>query len=190
MGYAVKVRNDYTSAELRGLAKRSRDARQARRLLSIAAVVDGASRTEAAKVGGMDRQTLRDWVHRFNEEGPYGLVNHKAPGATPKLTTAQRARLVALVEQGPIPAIHEVVRWRACDLMQWIYEEFGVSLSDSAVYRILDEEGFSYVSARPKARKQDEEALAAFKKTSSTRWLKSVARSAPEHPSKSGSRTR
>jgi transposase len=175
MGYSVAVQGDYTSAELRRLAKQCRDARQARRLLSIAAVVDGASRAEAARIGGMDRQTLRDWVHRFNEEGPDGLINHKAPGATPKLTKEQRARLVALVEQGPIPAIHDVVRWRACDLIQWIYEEFGVSLSDSAVYRILDEEGFSHVSARPRARKQDEETLAAFKKTSPTRWLKSAA---------------
>ena len=95
MGYSVAVQGDYTSAELRGLAKRCRNANQARRLLSIAAVVDGVSRAEAARIGGMDRQTLRDWVHRFNEEGPDGLINHKAPGATPKLTKEQRARLVA-----------------------------------------------------------------------------------------------
>src|SRR4051812_42797096 len=117
MGYPVPVRGDYTSKQLRALAKRSRDADQARRFLSIAAVVDGAPRAEAAKIGGMDRQTLRDWVHRFNDEGPDGLVNQTAPGPTPKLTKKQKAKLAALVAQGPIPAIHGVVRWRAIDLM-------------------------------------------------------------------------
>ncbi len=190
MGHPVAVRGDYTSTELRGLAKRCRNADQARRLLSIAAVVDGVSRAEAAKIGGMDRQTLRDWVHRFNAAGPDGLINHTAPGAAPKLTKAQKARLAALVEQGPIPAIHDVVRWRARDLVQWIYEEFGISVSDSTVYRILAELGFSHVSARPKAYKQDEQALAAFKKTSRKRWRTSARRAAPERPSRSGSRTR
>jgi len=108
MGSPVPVRSDYTSRELRALAKRSRDAAQARRLLSLAAVVDGASRAEAARIGGMDRQTLRDWVHRFDEEGPDGLINHPAPGATPKLNKKQKASLAALVEQGPIPAFRSV----------------------------------------------------------------------------------
>jgi transposase len=190
MGYPVAVRNDYTSKELRALAKRSRDADQARRFLSIAAVVDGATRAEAAKIGGMDRQTLRDWVHRFNEDGPDGLINHAAPGPTPKLTKKQKAKLAALVEQGPIPAIHGVVRWRAVDLMQWVYEEFGIAISDSTIYRILADLGFSHVSARPKAYKQNEESLAAFKKTSPTKWRASATGSAQEHRLKSGSRTR
>jgi transposase len=98
--------------------------------------------------------------------------------------------LATLVEQGPIPAIHGVVRWRAIDLIQWIYDEFGISLSDSTVYRLLEDLGFSHVSARPKAYKQNEEALAAFKKTSPTKSRKSAARSAPERRLKSGSRTR
>jgi len=190
MGHPVAVRGDYTSKDLRALAKRSRDADQARRFLSIAAVVDGATRAEAAKIGGMDRQTLRDWVHRFNEDGPDGLINHTAPGPTPKLTKKQKAKLAALVEQGPIPAIHGVVRWRAVDLMQWVYDAFGISISDSTVYRILDDLGFSHVSARPKAYKQNEEALAAFKKTSPTKWRTSATGSAPERRLKSGSRTR
>ena len=188
MGHPVAVQGGYTSKELRALAKRSRDADQARRFLSIAAVLDGASRAEAAKIGGMDRQTLRDWIHRFNEDGPDGLINHTAPGPTPKLTKKQKAKLAALVEQGPIPAIHGVVRWRAVDLMQWIYDEFGISISDSTVYRILDDLGFSHVSARPKAYKQNEETLAAFKKTSPTRSRKSATGSAPERPSRSGSK--
>jgi transposase len=190
MGCPVPVRGDFTSGELRGLAKRSRDAGQARRFLSIAAVLDGASRAKAAEIGGMDRQTLRDWVHRFNEDGPEGLINQTAPGATPKLSKKQKAKLAALVEQGPIPAVHGVVRWRAVDLIQWIYEEFDISVSDSTVYRLLEELGFSHVSARPKAYKQNEEVLEAFKKTSPTKWQKSARKSAPQLRSKSGSRMR
>jgi putative transposase len=190
MGSALAVRSSYTSKELRALARRSRDADQARRFLSIAAVLDGASRAEAAKIGGMDRQTLRDWVHRFNDEGPDGLINHTAPGPTPKLTKAQKAGLAALVAQGPIPAIDGVVRWRAVDLRQWVYEEFGISLSDSTVYRLLAELGFSHVSARPKAYKQNEAVLEAFKKTSSTPWQRSAKGSAPQPRSRSGSKMR
>jgi transposase len=190
MGQAIGVRGGYSSAGLRGLAKRCRDADQARRLLSLAAVVDGASRAEAARIGGMDRQTLRDWVHRFNEDGPDGLVNHAAPGAAPKLTAAQQAELAALVERGPIPAVDGVVRWRACDLVQWIYEKFAVSVSDATVYRLLERLGFSHVSARPKAYNQNAEAIAAFKKTSPPGWRKSARSRGPARRSRSGSRTR
>jgi transposase len=190
MGQPITIRDSYSSAELRGLAKRSRDADQARRLLSIAAVVDGASRGAAAKMGGMDRQTLRDWVHRFNEAGPEGLRNRAAPGPSPKLSRAQQAKLAALVERGPLPAVDGVVRWRAGDLVQWIYEEFNISVSDDTVYRLLKRLGFSHVSARPRAYKQDAEAIAAFKKTSPRAWRRSAARQSPARRSKSGSRTR
>jgi hypothetical protein len=110
MGTAISVRADYSSQELRRLAARVRDAGQARRLLAIAAVLEGSSRQEAAKVGGMDRQILRDWVIRFNEQGPDGLINKSAPGAPGKLTGEHRAFLARL---GPIPAVHGVVRWLA-----------------------------------------------------------------------------
>src|SRR5215831_7920346 len=86
MGRAIAVRTDYTAEEIRGLAKRVKDAAQARRLLAIAAVLDGASRSEAAKIGGMDRQTLRDWVIRFNDQGPDGLINIPSPGVPPSST--------------------------------------------------------------------------------------------------------
>jgi transposase len=112
MGRAITVRTDYTSGEVRQLAKRAKDAAQARRLLAIAAVLDGASREEAATIGGMDRQTLRDWVVRFNAEGPEGLINKPSPGAPGKLTDEHKAFLMRIVEEGPIPAIHGVVRWR------------------------------------------------------------------------------
>ena len=91
MGQAIAVRTDYTAGEVRRLAKRAKDAAQARRLLAIAAVLDGASREEAAKIGGMDRQTLRDWVIRFNEQGPDGLINIPSPGV-PRQARRRRTR--------------------------------------------------------------------------------------------------
>src|SRR5262249_27185566 len=100
------------------------------RLLAIAAVLDGASREEAARIGGMDRQTLRDWVIRLNEQGPDGLINIPSPGMPPKLKAMHKAFLARIVEEGPIAAIHGVVRWRACDLIMRLYEEFGLSVSD------------------------------------------------------------
>src|SRR6516225_6490741 len=137
MGTAIAVRTDYSSKELRRLASRVKNAGQARRLLAIAAVLDGAWREAAAKIGGMDRQTLRDWVIRFNERGPDGLINKSAPRAPGKLTKKHKAFLVGLVEEGPIAAIHGVVRWRACDLIMRLHEEFGLSVSADTIYRAL-----------------------------------------------------
>jgi transposase len=174
MGQAIGVRGDFKAGEVRRLARRARDVGQARRLLAIAAVLDGASRAEAAKVGGMDRQTLRDWVIRFNEHGPDGLINLASPGAPSKLDGEHRAFLARIVDEGPIPAIHGVVRWRACDLIMRLHEEFGISVSDDTVYRALKDLGFAHLSARPRAYKQDADAIAAFKKTSEPVWRKSV----------------
>ena len=162
---AIAVKTDYSGAEVRRLAKRTKDAAQARRLLAVAAILDGASREEAAKTGGMDRQTLRDWVIRFNEQGPDGLINIASPGAPAKLDEKHKAFLARIVDEGPTPAIHGVVRWRACDLIMRLYEEFALSVSDDTIYRAMKELGFSHVSARPKAYKQDAEAMDAFKKT-------------------------
>ena len=164
MGQAIAVRTDFTSVEVRQLAARVKDASQARRLLAIAAVLDGASRQDAAKAGGMDRQTLRDWVIRFNGKGPDGLVNVPSPGVPPKLDDRHKAFLARIVDEGPIPAVHGVVRWRACDLIMRLHEEFGLSVSDDTVYRALKDLGFSHVSARPRAYKQDTDAVQAFKK--------------------------
>ena len=181
MGQAIPVRTDYTAGEVRRFAQRAKDAAQARRLLAIAAVLDGASREEAATIGGMDRQTLRDWVIRFNEQGADGLINIPSPGVPPKLNSRHKAFLARIVEEGPIPAIHGVVRWRACDLIMRLYEEFGLSVSDDTIYRALKTLGFSHVSARPKAYKQNAEAMGAFKKTSPSVWRKSVRSSHPTH---------
>jgi transposase len=164
MGRAIAVKTDYSGAEVRRLAKRTKDAAQARRLLAIAAILDGASREEAANTGGMDRQTLRDWVIRFNEQGPDGLINIASPGAPAKLDEEHKAFLARIADEGPTPAIHGVVRWRACDLIMRLYEEFALSVSDDTIYRAMKELGFSHVSARPKAYKQDAEAIDAFKK--------------------------
>lgn len=187
---AVSLRGDFDVSQLRGLAKKTKDGPQARRLLALAAIYEGGTRTEAAKIGGVGLQTIRDWVLRFNARGPDGLLNGKAPGQPSKLNDFQRQSIARMIESGPIPAIHGVVRWRAIDLIQWIYEEFGISVSDSTVYRLLEELGFSHVSARPKAYKQNEEVLDAFKKTSPTKWRRSATKSAPQPRSRSGSRTK
>lgn len=190
MGRSIMLRSDYGARELRALARRSGDADQVRRLLALAAVYDGASRTEGAAIGGMDRQSLRDWALRFNAEGPLGLISRKAPGARPKLTPDQLAQVIALVESGPIPAIHGVVRWRLVDLVGWIHEEFGVSLDESRLGRILKGLGYGKLSARPRHQGQNEHALEAFKKTSPPPSNRSGTHSPPEPKSSSGGRTK
>jgi len=182
IGQAIPLRNDYTADQLRCLARQAKDVSQARRLLAIAAVLDGASRAEAARIGGMDRQTLRDWVIRFNAHGPEGLINIASPGVSSKLAAEHRAFLSRVVEEGPIPAVHGVVRWRACDLIALLQEEFGISVSDDTIYRALKDLGFAHLSARPKAYRQDPEAMEAFKKTSLPVWRRSVSSSRPAHP--------
>src|ERR1700686_1789799 len=182
MGRAIAVRTHFTAGEVRQFAKRAKDVAQARRLLAIAAVLDGASREDAATIGGMDRQTLRDLGIRFNQQGPDGLINIPSPGVPPKLDDTHRAFLARLVEEGPIPAVHGVVRWRGCDLIMRLHEEFGLSVSDDTIYRALKDLGFSHGSARPKAYKQDPDAMAAFKKTLPTAWRKSAPSSRRAHP--------
>jgi len=166
MAAAVRLRGDYDAARLRELAKRSADAAQTRRLLALAAIYDGGSRSEAAKIGGVGLQTVRDWVLAFNAEGPAGLVNGKAPGNAPLLNNEHRQALLQIVESGPIAAVHGVVRWRLIDLAQWLFDEFRISISKQTLSRELRALGFRKLSARPRHHAQDAEALAAFKKTS------------------------
>ena len=122
---------------LRRLARSSRDAKQVRRLLSLAAIREGGSRTEAARIGGVGLQIVRDWVLRFNAEGPDGLIDRKAPGKAPTLTPEQRAALAKVVEAGPAPWRDGVVRWRLIDLVQWLWDAFRVSVSAATVGREL-----------------------------------------------------
>ena len=169
MGAAIKLRDDFDGGKLRDLAKRSRDVAQSRRLIALAELYDGRRRSEAARLAGVGLQIVRDWVLRFNAEGPDGLIDRKSPGPQRKLTDEQRAALAEIVEAGPVPAIHGVVRWRRCDLARWLREEFGVSLDVTTVRRELRRLGFAKRSARPRHHAQNEFAVAAFKKTSPTR---------------------
>jgi transposase len=179
MPNAIALRPDFTAPALRGLARRSKDAAQARRLLSLAVIYDGGSRSEAARLGNVTLQIVRDWVVRFNTEGPAGLVDRKAPGPTPRLSTAHRAALLAIIERGPTPAIHGVVRWRISDLGQWLWETFQVSVSPQTLSRVLRGMGLRKLSARPKHHAQAEGAIAAFKKNSPPRWQASRRIRAP-----------
>jgi len=168
MPASVPLRTDLDARQLRKLASRCKDANQSRRLLALAAVRDGMSRSDAAKVGGMDRQTLRDWVHRFNDEGPDGLANRTAPGRARYLSDAQMSALGEIVETGPDPAVDGVVRWRRIDLKRVIEARFGVLYSERGISRLLGELGFAHISARPQHPKQDKRVIEAFKKTSPT----------------------
>jgi transposase len=123
MAAAIGLRDDYDAGALRAAARRSKNGAQARRLLALAAIYDGAARAEAAKIGGVTLQIIRDWVLKLNAHGPDGLIDRKAPGQAPRLNDTHRAALAAIIESGPIPAVHGVVRWRIVDLCQWIFEE-------------------------------------------------------------------
>lgn len=182
MARAIALRSDFSAAELRRLARRSRDAAQARRLLALAAIYDGGARSEAARIGNVTLQIVRDWVLRFNAEGPAGLIDRKAAGPTPRLTDVHRQALAAQIDRGPIPAIHGVVRWRRSDLGQWLWEEFRVAVSPQTLSRELRAMGYRKLSARPKHHAQAEGAIEAFKKTSLPRWQASRASRASAAP--------
>jgi transposase len=177
--HAVGLRGDFDGKALRRLARAAKDASQARRLLALAAVYDGSSRSEAARIGDVSLQTVRDWALRFNEQGPDGLIDGKAPGPSSKLNDEQRRALKEIVEQGPIPAVHGVVRRRLIDLAQWLSDEFGVSLSETTMSREMRALGLRKLSARPRHHEQNELAVEAFKKTSPPRWRKSGRASIP-----------
>lgn len=132
------------------MARRSKDAALARRLLAPAAIYDEGARSEAARLCNVTLQILRDWVACFNTEGPEGLIDRKALGPTPLLSDTHRQALATQIDNGPIPAIHGVVRWRLCDLGQWLWEEFRVSVSPQTLSREVHPLGFRKLSARPK----------------------------------------
>jgi transposase len=176
MAAAIGLRGDYDAGVLRAAAKRSKDGPQARRLLALAAIYDGATRSEAARIGGVTLQIVRDWVLKFNAHGPEGLIDRKAPGQPPRLNDEHRAALASILESGPIPAVHGVVRWRIVDLCQWVFEEFRVVVSQQTLSRVLRKMGYRKLSARPRHHAQATGAIEDFKKASPRAWKRSDAR--------------
>ena len=150
--------------------------KQVRRLLALAVIAEGGTRTEAARLGGVGLQIIRDWVLRFNAEGPSGLIDRKAPGKASTLSAEQRTALARVVEAGPEPWRDGVVRWRLVDLVQWLWDEFRVSVSEATVGRELRALGFRKLSARPRHYAQDPEAAEVFKKVSRSAWRRSAPR--------------
>ncbi len=167
---AIPLRSDWDAVRVREAARLAEDAGRVRRLLAIAAVYDGMSRAAAATLGGMDRQTLRDWVHRFNAHGPTGLTDRKAPGAAPRLTPDQEAELAALIEAGPDLQTDRVVRWRCIDLKTLIRRRFGIDYHERTIGKLLTRLGFTHISQRPRHHGQDPEDIMAFKKTFPSVW--------------------
>ena len=174
----IPLRPDFDAQMVRSAARRSKDGPQARRLLALAAIYEGARRTEAAKIGGVTLQIVRDWVVKFNAHGPDGLIDRKPPGQPPRLNDAHRAALAAIIESGPIPAVHGVVRWRIVDLCQWIFEELRVVVAKQTLSRELRAMGYRKLSARPRHHAQAEGAIEDFKKVSLRAWKRSGAKRA------------
>jgi transposase len=160
------TRMEHTSAELRSLSTKCPDGAQVRRILALAMVLDGRPRTEAATLNGMDRQTLRDWVHRYNAEGIKGLRSRCAPGREPTLTEHQKAELYELVVKGPDPATDQVVRWRCVDLKAVVALRFSAHVHAHTISKWLNQLGLTRLQPRPVHPKKDPEAEATFKKTS------------------------
>jgi len=160
------TRTDYTSAELRALSAKCGDGAEVRRMLALALVLDGRPRGEAAALNGMDRQTLCDWVHRYNSSGLEGLKTRKSPGKAPRLTEAQKAELRAFVIEGPDPAINKVVRWRCVDVRAEVARRWSVQVHESTIGKWLCDLGLTRLQPRPVHPKKVPEAEATFKKTS------------------------
>ena len=184
------TRGELSAGDLRREAARCQDANAARRMLALALVWDGHSREEAARHAGMDRQTLRDWVHRYNAEGLAGLCNRRHAGPKPRLTPEQMAELDKIVERGPDPDRDGVVRWRRVDLQALIKTRFAVDLHERSVGKLLRRLGFTRLSVRPKHPTSDPEAQEAFKKALPTWCARSYLSTPATSRSRSGLRTR
>jgi len=178
----IPLRTDFDAAQLRAAARQTKHASQARRLLALAAIYDGATRTEAARIGDVSLQIVRDWVLKFNAFGPDGLIDRRAPGQPSRLNDTHRAALAAVIESGPIPAVHGVVRWRIIDLCQWLWGEFQVRIAKQTLSRELRAMGFRKLSARPRHHAQAEGAIEHFKKVSPPFWTRSRATTASLRP--------
>jgi transposase len=175
MAAAIALRGDFNAITLRKLARETRDANQSRRLLALAEIYDGGQRRDAARIGGVGLQIVRDWVVRFNAEGPGGLIDRKPPGQPPKLNAAHQLALARMIEDGPIPAVHGVVRWRLVDLIAWVWEEFRIVIAKQTLSRVLRSMGYRKLSARPRHHAHDPAAAVAFKKAFPRSWQRSRA---------------
>jgi transposase len=160
------TRFDLSATELRKLATRTHDGAVVRRLLAIALILEGHSREEAARPTGMDRQTLRDWVHRYNADGVAGLRSRWGPGRPPALSEAQMAELRSLVLEGPDLERNKVVRWRCADLRAEIAARWSVTLTKGTVGRLLRRLRMTRLQPRPHHPKKDAVAQETFKQTS------------------------
>jgi transposase len=167
---AIALRLDFDCSILRLAARASGDPNQVRRLLALAAIYDGSTRREAAAMGGVTVQIVRDWVLKFNASGPGGLIDRKAPGKPSLLSQTHRTALTEIIESGPIPAIHGVVRWRIIDLCQWLWDEFQISVSKQTLSRELRAMNYRKLSARPRHHAQAAGAIEDFKKNSPPSW--------------------
>lgn len=176
----VLLRIDYDAGLLRREARGSKDGPQARCLLALAAIYVGSSRMEAARIGGVTLQIIRDWVLRFNAQGPAGLLDRKAPGRAALLDDNQRTALTEAIDRGPDPAVHGVTRWRIMDLTDWVKTEFGITIYRSTMSRELRAMGYRRLSVRPRHHAQNKNALEAFKKGALQRkWQRSGRTSSP-----------
>lgn len=172
MPAAVALRPDWDAKRVRAAARKAKDADQARRLLAIAAAYEGQDRTVAAKLGAMDPQRLRDWVRRFNAQGPEGLIDRKPAGAARRLTPEQEAELTALIEAGPDFAYDHVVRWRCVDLRQLILTRWNIAYHERTIGKLLRRLGFRHISTRPRHLGQDPTRIEEFKKTLPSAWAR------------------
>ena len=169
----IPLRSDFDAAALRKLARKAKDGPQARRLLALGSIYEGASRAEAAQIGSVTRQIVQDWVVKFNALGPDGLIDRKPPGVPSRLDDTHRAALVAVIEAGPIPAVHGVVRWRLVDLIQWLWDEFQIIISKQTLSREVRALDYRKLSACPRHHEKSEAQVTAFKKPSLRVWRRS-----------------
>ena len=167
---------DFDAARLRAAARCRKDANQTRRLLTVAAIYDGATRTEAAAIGGVTVQIVRDWVVKLNTDGPPGLIDRRGGGTSTILTDKHCRALSSAIEDGPIPAVHGVVCWRVIDLCQWLWDGYAVRIAKQALSRELRRIGYRRLSARPRHHAQAHSAIETFKKASPRVWARSGAR--------------
>ena len=174
----IQLTTDYSATHLRAVARSSKHAGQTRRLLALAAIYDGATRTEAAAIGGVTLQVVRDWVLKLNAHGPDGLIDRKGGGTRPILSDVHRQALAVAIEDGPIPDVHGVVRWRVIDLCQWLWDGHAIVIAETTLSAALRQMGYRRLSARPRHHAQAVGAIAAFKKVSPRVWTRSGARRA------------